>query len=89
MPMQKTKFNVAVDHNIEKRFREIAEGYGGQLGRCLAASMLAFIEMDPKQQATLLTRCFEAEIHESMQDLVEQAKAEQVKRIKGRESKER
>jgi hypothetical protein len=36
-----------------------------------------------------LTRCFEAEIHESMQDLVEQAKAEQVKRIKGRESKER
>jgi hypothetical protein len=43
MPMQKTKFNVAVDHNIERRFREIADGYGGQLGRCLAASMLAFI----------------------------------------------
>ena len=87
--MPKTKFNVAVDENIEQRFRETAEVYDGQLGRCLAAAMLGFIEMDPKQQADLLTRCFQAEIQGSMQTLVEQAKAEQVKRIKGREAKER
>ena len=87
--MAKVKFNVAVDENIEQRFRETADTYEGQLGRCLAAAMLAFIEMDPKQQAELLTRCFQAEIHGSMEALVEQAKAEQVKRIKGREAKER
>jgi hypothetical protein len=87
--MPKVKFNVAVDGSIEKRFRDIAEGYEGQLGRCIAAAMLAFIEMDPKQQAELLTRCFQAEIHGSMEALVEQAKAEQVKRIKHREAKEK
>ena len=85
----KTKFNVAVDASIETRFRKIAEAYGGQLGRCLAGAMLQFIETDPKIQAELLTRCFQAEIHESMEELVEQAKAEQVKRIKSREAKER
>jgi hypothetical protein len=86
---EKAKFNVAVDRHIEKRFREVAEAYGGQLGRCLAAAMLAFIEMDPKQQADLLTRCFQAEIHEAMEELVEAAKTEQVKRIRSREAKEK
>lgn len=87
--MPKVKFNVAVDESIEEQFRKIADGYGGQLGRCLAAAMLQFIETDPKAQADLLTRCFQSEIHESMEQLVEQAKAEQVKRIKSREAKER
>jgi hypothetical protein len=85
---EKTKFNVAVDRHIEKRFRATADTYGGQLGRCLAAAMLQFLETDPKMQADLLTRCFQAEIHEAMEELVEQAKVEQVKRIKGREAKE-
>lgn len=90
MPVQpKAKFNVAVDATIEKRFREIADAYGGQLGRCLAAAMLQFLESDPKVQSDLLTRCFQAEIHESMQDLIEQAKVEQSKRIKHRESREK
>lgn len=87
--MPKAKFNVAVDANIERRFREIADAYDGQLGRCLAAAMLAFLEMDPAQQAELLTRCFQAEIHGSMEKLVEDAKAEQVSRIKKRETKAR
>ncbi len=86
---EKTKFNVAVDRHIEKRFREIAGTYGGQLGRCLAAAMLQFLESDPKVQADLLTRCFQAEIHEAMESLVEEAKGEQVKKIKSREAKER
>jgi hypothetical protein len=86
---EKTKFNVAVDRHIEKRFREIADTYGGQLGRCLAAAMLQFLESDPKVQADLLTRCFQAEIHEAMETLVEEAKGEQVKKIKNREAKER
>jgi hypothetical protein len=85
----KTKFNLAVDPAIERRFCAIAEACGGQLGRCLADAMLAFIEMDPKQQADLLTLCFQAEIHDVMEDLVTEAKAEQVKRIKSRESKEK
>jgi hypothetical protein len=85
----KTKFNVAVDTNIEEKFRAVAETYGGQLGRCLAAAMLQFLESDPKAQADLLTRCFQAEIHDGMEKLVEEAKAEQVKRIKTREAKER
>ena len=89
MAVDKAKFNVAVHRLIEERFREIADGYGGQLGRCLAAAMLQFIESDPKVQADLLTRCFQAEIHEAMEDLIEQAKAEQVKRIKHREAKEK
>lgn len=83
----KTKFNVAVDSAIEKRFREVADGYHGQIGRCLAAAMLQFLESDPKVQADLLTRCFQAEIHEAMDTLIEQAKAEQVRRIKAREAK--
>jgi hypothetical protein len=40
-------------------------------------------------QAELLTRCFQAEIHESMQELIDQAKTEQLKRIKHREAKEK
>ena len=83
--MPKAKFNVAVDPHIEQRFREIAKAYDGQLGRCLAAAMLGFIEMDPQQQGELLTRCFEAEIRGAMEKLVEEAKAEQVQRIKKRE----
>jgi hypothetical protein len=51
--------------------------------------MLQFLESDPKVQTDLLTRCFQAEIHEAMETLVEEAKAEQVKRIKHREAKER
>jgi hypothetical protein len=86
---EKVKFNVSVDSNIEGRFRQIAKGFDGQLGRCLAAAMLQFIETDPKVQAELLTRCFQAEIHESMVELVEAAKVEQVKRIKSREARER
>ena len=83
----KAKFNVAVDAAIERRFREVADGYHGHLGRCVAAALLQFIESDPHVQAELLTRCFEAEIHEAMNALVEQAKAEQVRRIKQREAK--
>jgi hypothetical protein len=89
MAADKSKFNVNVDPHIEKRFREIADAYGGRLGNCLTAAMLQFVETDPKVQADLLTRCFQAEIHGQMQSLVEQAKAEQVKRIKSREAKER
>ena len=85
----KVKFNVMVHTSIERQFRQVADGYGGQLGRCLAAAMLQFIETDPKVQAELLTRCFQAEIGEQMQELVEQAKTEQAKRIKSREAKER
>ena len=85
---EKVKFNVAVDPSIEGRFRQIAKGFDGQLGRCLAAAMLQFIETDPKVQSELLTRCFEAEIHQSMTELVAAAKAEQVRRIKAREAKE-
>lgn len=87
--MAKIKFNVMVDTAIEKRFREIADTFDGQLGRCLAAAMLGFMELDPKQQADLLTRCFQSEIQCAVEALVDQAKAEQVKRIKHREAKER
>lgn len=86
---KKAKFNVFVDADIERRFRQTADAYGGQLGRCLAAAMLQFIETDPKLQAELITRCFQAELHDAVGDLVEQAKAEQVRRIKQREAKER
>src|SRR5439155_8628060 len=66
-----------------------AVGHHECVGNILAAAMLQFIESDPKVQADLLTRCFQAEIHEAMEDLIEQAKAEQVKRIKHREAKEK
>lgn len=87
--MPKTKFNVAVDENIERRFREIAETYDGQLGRCLAAAMLAFLEMHPEQQAELLTRCFQAEIQGAMEKLIEDARTEQINRVKKRDAKAR
>lgn len=89
MAAAKSKFNVNVDADVEQRFREVSDTYGGRLGMCLTAAMLQFIETDPKVQADLLTRCFQAELHEQMRELVEQAKAEQVRRIKSREAKQR
>jgi hypothetical protein len=86
---QKVKFNVAVDGEIVERFRQVAEAYDNRLGMCLTAAMLEFIEADPKEQGALLTRCFEAEIHGQVRDLIEQAKSEQTRRIHAREKRDR
>lgn len=47
--------------------------------------MLMWLEADPEVQAKYLKRIFGAEVDEELLELIEQAKAEQLKRIKARE----
>lgn len=47
--------------------------------------MLMWLEADPETQAKYLKRVFGAEVDEELLELIEQAKAEQLKRIKSRE----
>ncbi len=49
--------------------------------------MLQFLETDPKQQADLLKRVFDAEIAEEMALAIEIAKEEQFRRINSREQR--
>jgi hypothetical protein len=84
---QKIKFNVAVDESLATAFRKASDHYYGRIGMCLAAAMLKFIELDPKEQTELLRRVFEIETDAEMATAVESAKEEQHRRISEREKK--
>lgn len=91
MPLmaRKETINVYTDPAIAKQFRLTAEHYGGRVGMCLSAAMLAFLEMDPKRQGELIQRVFQAQLRDEVESLVEAVKAEQARRIEEGERQER
>jgi predicted ATPase with chaperone activity len=70
---------------LADRFNEATSAYYGKVGACFGAAVLMFLQADPKEQAEFIKKVYEAELGDEVQDAVEQAKAEQLKRIKSRE----
>ncbi|HEV7299601.1 MAG TPA: hypothetical protein VGN72_09575 [Tepidisphaeraceae bacterium] len=85
MARTKQSVNFAVQRHLADRFRDSTKEYYGKLGLCFSACMLMWLEADPAVQAEYLKRVFGAEIDEEMAAVIEQAKAEQLRRIKTRE----
>ncbi|HEV7298059.1 MAG TPA: hypothetical protein VGN72_01750 [Tepidisphaeraceae bacterium] len=85
MPRRKQTISFSIDPVLADRFREATSAYFGKLGLCFSACMLMWLEADPEVQAKYLKRIFGAEVDEELLELIEQAKAEQLKRIKARE----
>ncbi|HEV2292836.1 MAG TPA: hypothetical protein VGR35_03220 [Tepidisphaeraceae bacterium] len=70
---------------LAKRFQEAVAPFYGKVGACFGAAILMFLEADPKEQAAFVKRVYEAELQDEVDAAVAQAKAEQLKKIKGRE----
>ena len=82
---RKQTISFSVHPELADRFREATKEYYGKLGLCFSAGMLMWLEADPEKQAAYLKRVFEAEVNDEMLSIIEQAKGEQLKRIKSRE----
>ena len=86
---RKLKLNAYVDEALARQFKDVSKRYTGRIGMCLSAAMLQFLETDPKEQAAFLKRVFDAQIQGDMQEVIQTAKNEQVRRIKARERRDR
>lgn len=84
--MKKENINVWVNRRLAQEFRKAAKGYFNRLGMCFGASMLMFLEADPKTQGEYLKRVFHADVDDEVQQLLSAAKMEQRRRIAARES---
>ena len=85
MARSKQGVNFSVQKDLADRFREATRDYYGKLGLCFSASLLMFLEADPKVQSEFIKRVFDAEVSDEMLAVIEQAKAEQLKKINSRE----
>lgn len=85
MAKSKQGVNFAVQRELADRFREATREYYGKLGLCFSAALLMFLEADPKTQGEFIKRVFDAEVDDEILAVIEQAKAEQLKKIKSRE----
>ena len=70
---------------LAERFTQLTATFYGKVGACFAASILMFLEADPKAQGEYLKRVYEAEINDEVEDAITAAKAAQLKKIKSRE----
>ena len=85
MARRKQTISFSIHPALADRFRDATKEYYGKLGLCFSAGMLMWLEADPEVQADHLKRVFDAEIADEMLAVIEQAKAEQLKKIKARE----
>jgi len=85
MARTKQGVNFSVHRELADRFREATREYYGKLGLCFSAALLMFLEADPKVQGDFIKRVFDAEVDDEILAVIEQAKAEQVKKIHARE----
>jgi hypothetical protein len=85
VPRRKQTISFSIHPELADRFREATKEYYGKLGLCFSAGMLMWLEADPDVQAQYLKRVFEAEVNAEMLSVIEQAKAEQLKKVKTRE----
>ena len=70
---------------LADRFSEATSAFYGKVGACFGAAVLMFLEADPKVQAEFVKRVYEAELEDEVEEAVQQAKTEQLKKIKSRE----
>lgn len=82
---QKRPISFRVHPTLAERFQQAVGPYYGKLGACFSASLLMFLEADPKTQAEYLKRVYDAEIGDEMEEAIAVAKAGQLKKIKARE----
>ena len=82
---QKQTVSFRMHPDLLGQFQQAAEAFQGKVGACFAAACLQWMETDPQVQADYLKKLYEAELREDVARAVEQAKSEQLKRIKSRE----
>jgi hypothetical protein len=70
---------------LAKRFHEATSSFYGKIGTCFGAAILLFLEADPKVQGEYIKRIYEAEIADEIDEAIEHARSEQMKKIKARE----
>lgn len=85
VPRRKQTISFSIHPALADRFRDATKEYYGKLGLCFSAGVLMWLEADPEEQATFLRRVFDAEVADEMIAVIEQAKAEQMKKIQARE----
>ena len=89
MAKARSNLNVNVDPDVAARFREVAAKYKDKLGLCLAASMMMFLEADPRVQGEYLSRLLNAQVRDEVEELLAEIRAEQAARVKARDIKEK
>lgn len=88
MPRKRT-VSFRVDPLLVTKFQEAAKPYYGKVGACLSAAILLWLEQDPAVQGQYLKKLYEAEIDSEVAAVIDGAKAEQLRRIKAREQREK
>ena len=82
---QKQTVSFRIHPHLLEQFQKAAEVFQGKLGACFSAACLQWMETDPQVQGDYLKRLYEAEIRDEVDEAVERAKAEQLKKLKARE----
>src|SRR2546421_12695352 len=82
---QKGTVSFRLHSELADRFNQATAAYLGKVGACFAASILMFLEADPKVQGEFLKRIYDAEINDEVEDAISAAKSAQLKKIKARE----
>ncbi len=76
----KSKLNAYINTLLADEFRKVAKLSYGQIGLCLSAAMLQFLETAPDDQIEYIKRVFEAEEEGAMEKVIEEAKRKAPKR---------
>lgn len=86
MPRKKT-INLAIPVPLLNEFNEVCKHYGHakQKGLVLSAAILMFLEADPADQGEALERILVADVRSGVDELIERAKTEQIRRIEARQ----
>lgn len=81
--------NVSTNPQIAAAFREMASHYSNRLGLCLTASMVMFMEADPRVQAEYLTKVLQAELKDEMDVLLKEVRGAQFRKVQAADQKPR
>jgi DNA repair exonuclease SbcCD ATPase subunit len=77
--------NMYVHRGIAKAFRGAAAQYDGRIGLCASAALLMFLESDPKIQGEYISRVFQLDLKDQVEDALREVKEEQARRVEERE----
>ncbi len=72
---EKTKINAYINTKLAEEFRQVARLSYGQIGLCLSAAMVQFLESAPDDQVALIKRVFEADEDGTIDQLIAGLKA--------------
>jgi hypothetical protein len=67
---EKTKINAYINTKLAEEFRQVARLSYGQIGLCLSAAMLQFLESASDDQVAFIKRVFEAEEDGTIDQLI-------------------